>query len=102
MTLRQLQSAFARKIAVLKLVAYEMGYEITEGEYYRDPRVPYGHEMSLHKKRLAADLNLFKDGVWLTDGSGHHELHDIWDHMGGAKRIDDDLNHYSIEFHGMR
>ena len=102
MKLREKQSIFARKIAVLKLVAVEMGYETTEGDYYRDPRVPYGHEMSLHKFRLAADLNIFKNGKWLTDGTGHDELHDIWDKMGGALRIDKDLNHYSLAHYGMR
>ncbi len=102
MSVRPKQSEFARKIAVLKLVAFEMGYELTEGDYYRDPRVPYGNPKSLHKLRLAADLNLFKDGVLLTDGSGHDELHKVWDKMGGARAIENDLNHYSLEHNGMR
>lgn len=102
MTLREKQSLFARKIAVLKLLAYEMGYELTEGDYYRDPRVPYGHKKSLHRFRLAADLNLFKNGKWLNDGTGHDELHDIWDKIGGAPRIENDLNHYSFAHYGMR
>jgi hypothetical protein len=102
MTLREKQSIFARKIAVLKLVAYELGYEITDGDAYRDPRVKYGSEVSCHRIRLAEDINLFKDGVWLTDGTGHDELHDIWDKMGGAERIEHDLNHYSFEHEGRR
>jgi len=79
-----------------------MGYEITEGDYYRDKRVKYGHPKSLHRSRLAADLNLWKNGKWLTDGSDHDELHDIWDKMGGAPRIEKDLNHYSLAHYGMR
>ena len=98
------QKEFSRKIAVLKLVAFELGYELTEGDYYRDPRCPYGHPKSCHKLRLAADLNLFdaKTDKYLIDGSGHDVLHNIWDLMGGAKRIKHDLNHYSMEHQGMR
>ena len=102
MSIQPLQSIFARKIAILKLVAFEIGYEVTEGDYYRDPRVSYGHYKSLHRSRLAADLNLFKDGEYLSDGSGHDELHEIWVKMGGNPGIKDDLNHYSLPYNGMK
>ena len=105
MKLREKQSVFSRKISVLRLVAFELGFELTDGDAYRDPRVPYGHPRSCHKLRLAQDLNVFKDGVYLEDGEAekaHNQIHDIWDQMGGAKRIPHDLNHYSIEHNGMR
>ena len=102
MTLQKQQSLFAHKLALLIIEAFGLGYEVTFGDFYRDQRCPYGHEKSLHKKRLAADLNLFKDGRYLTGEAGHTELHDIWDSMGGAKRIPHDLNHYSLPYQGMR
>ena len=55
--------------------AYAEGYELTFGDAYRDSRVfgsfgskkegAYGKWKSNHKRRLAIDFNLFKDGVYL-------------------------------------
>ena len=39
MTLRQKQSKFAEMAAKLILKAIEMGYEVTLGDAYRDPRL---------------------------------------------------------------
>ena len=58
-------------IALLILHAEMLGYKLTFGDAYRDPRVTYGHKDSLHRKRLAVDLNLFLDGGgWHIVGSG--------------------------------
>ena len=84
MSLGSKQRRFTYMVAQLILTAYDMGYELTFGDAYRDPRTTYGHPESLHRKRLAVDLNIFKDGVYLKDGTGHDELHDWWDTMGGA------------------
>ena len=54
--------------------AHELGYELTFGDAYRDPRVhgeqgvkkSYSEGRSAHKHRLAVDLNLFKDGTFLS------------------------------------
>ena len=54
--------------------AFESGYAVTLGDCYRDPRVKYGHKNSMHRKRLAVDLNLFKDGKYLTDSEDHKFL----------------------------
>ena len=102
MSLGDKQRRVTYMVAQLILTAYDMGYELTFGDAYRDPRTTYGHKDSLHRKRLAIDLNIFKDGKYLTDGTGHKELHDYWDTVGGAKRIDGDLNHYSLEYGDMR
>lgn len=102
LTLREKQSKFAYLAAKLIITAYARGYEMTLGDAYRDPRCTYGSDVSLHRQRLAIDLNLFKDGQWLKDGSGHDDLHDLWDDWGGAPRIEHDLNHYSIEHEGRR
>jgi hypothetical protein len=88
-------------LAKLIIYAYDIGYELTLGEGFDDDGV--GHmKGSLHYIRLAQDLNIFKGGKYLTDGTGHKELHDYWDKLGGAPRIKNDLNHYSIEYGGRR
>lgn len=93
------QRRFPLMIAKLIIKAYELGYEVTFGEGYDDDSV--GHMRgSLHYVKLAQDLNLFKDDVYLTDGTGHDVLHDYWDELGGAPRIAKDLNHYSITYGG--
>jgi len=97
MTLRQKQSKFALMVAKLIQYAYGLGYEVTLGDAYATS----GHKKdSNHYIRLAIDLNLFKDGKFLTDGSGHNHLHDYWDDIGGAPRILHDMNHYSLEHEG--
>ena len=99
MNLGEEQRAFSKALAQLILYAYEIGYEISMGNVWAKT----GHKVnSNHYIRLAADINLFKDGVYLTDGSGHDKLHDYWDTLGGATRIDRDLNHYSFEHDGRR
>ena len=102
MTLGEKQRKFTLMVATLIAWAYENGYELTWGDAYRGPSVKYGHPDSLHRKRLAVDLNLFIDGKFITDGTGHDKLHDFWDSIGGSKRIADDMNHYSLENGGMR
>ncbi len=69
MKLREKQSLFARKIALLELVAIEMGYDITNGHALRCEDCHVGAEHSLHKLKLAKDINLFKDLVNKADKS---------------------------------
>lgn len=111
MTLREKQSKFALMIAQLIYKAYELGYEITLGDAYRDPRVfgmtgiqkGYGQASSCHKLRLAVDLNLFKKGKFLETTEDHRELGDWWESIGGSwgGRFND-ANHYSLEHDGHR
>ena len=56
---------------------------------------------SNHKVRLALDLNLFKDGRYLSATSDHEPLGEYWESIGGAwgGRFDDG-NHYSLEHEG--
>ena len=95
MSLRQNQSVFAKYAAELILHAYDIGYEVTLGDAYRDARCPYGSKSSRHKMRLAIDLNLFKDGKYLTQTEDHQELGEWWESQGGiwGGRFDDG-NHY--------
>ena len=85
--------------ALLILFAYKKGYKLSWGDAYAKT----GHKInSNHYVRLAVDLNLFKDGVFLTESEDHKELHDFWDSIGGATRIKNDGNHYSLEYRGRR
>lgn len=91
--LRNKQSEFARKLSLLILYAFEQGYEITLGDAWAKS----GHiEGSFHYKRLAIDLNLFRDGVFLTKTEDHLPLGVFWESLGGSwgGRWDDG-NHYS-------
>ena len=93
LSLRNLQSEFCRKVALLILFAYEQGYELTFG----DAHASSGHKLnSFHYKRLAIDLNLFKDGKYLTETSDHEQLGLFWESLGGTwgGRFKDG-NHYS-------
>jgi hypothetical protein len=102
-TLRQKQSRFVRMIADLINYAYEFGYELTFGDAYRDDRCAYGQPFSLHKKRLAVDFNLFRDGKFLAGTEDHRPLGEYWESIGGSwgGRFNDG-NHYSLEYEGMR
>jgi hypothetical protein len=96
------QWRFARMVPILILAAHGMGYNVTIGEVERHASATHGHPKSTHRVRLAIDLHLFLDDQYLTDGTGHHELHNLWDSLGGAKRIAGDLNHYSLSHDGVR
>lgn len=101
-TLSQKQRRFARMVGMLIEWAYSNGFELTLGDAYRDPRCPYGSEVSLHKERLAVDLNLFKDGKYLSNTEDHKPLGAYWESIGGSwgGRFSDG-NHYSLA-HGGR
>jgi hypothetical protein len=93
MSLRKKQSEFARKVGLLILFAYEQGYELTFGDAWAKS----GHkDGSFHYKRLAIDLNLFKDGKYLRSTESHRLLGEFWESIGGTWGGHwDDGNHYS-------
>lgn len=95
MSLRQQQSDFAAAVGDLIRYAYAMGYELTFGDAFAID----GHSKnSFHYKRLAIDLNLFKDGVYLTETEDHELLGKFWKERGGTWGGDfqrKDGNHYS-------
>lgn len=98
-------------VAQLILKANELGYQLTMGDGYRDPRVfggmgvrqGYGEAKSAHKQRLAIDLNLFKDGKFLSTSEDHKPLGEYWESLGGSwgGRFQDG-NHYSLEHEGVK
>lgn len=108
-SLRKLQSKFAKHAALLILECYERGYEVTFGHSYRSPEEAkrLGFENSLHTERLAIDLNLFRDGRYITDNEGHAQLGKWWKAHGpefrwGGDFAKKDYNHYSITPDGKR
>lgn len=71
-----LQEEFAQSAARLIQKAAELGYTVTLGEAWRTPEQAQwnadhglGIAHSLHMERLAIDLNFFKNGTYITDGS---------------------------------
>lgn len=113
MTLGNAQRAFAQEAARLILRAYETGYQVTFGDAYRDPRShgelgifkAYGHASSNHKQRLAIDLNLFRDGEYLTTTEAHRPLGEWWENRGKERKLalrwggtfnNPDGNHYEL------
>ena len=115
MSLRQKQSDFARLVPRLIDKAFNLGYEVTLGDAYRDPRVHgalgeakgYGHPKSNHKLRLAQDYNLFNaaTGEWLTNTEDFRPLGEFWESLdpecawGGQFG---DGNHFSLKHNGTR
>lgn len=94
MSLNEKQFKFADMVGTLINYAYAMGYTLTFGDAYAKD----GHkEGSLHYKRLAIDLNLFRDGKYLTKTEDHKILGEVWESMGGSwgGRFNDG-NHYSL------
>lgn len=111
MTLREKQSLFVLLVAELIFKAQDLGYEVTFGEAYRSPeeaerlaKLGKGIKNSLHTQRLAIDLNLFKDGQYLSSTEAHRVLGEWWEDQhelcrwGGRFK---DGNHYSLA-HGGR
>jgi len=112
MTLGDKQRLFSLNLALLTVWAYENGFEVTQGDGYRDPRVfgdlgekkGYGHKDSAHKMRLAHDLNLFKDGEYLSSTESHKPLGDYWKTLHPLNCWGGDFNdgnHYSMKHNGV-
>lgn len=115
MNLISKQKLFSRLIAKLITKAYEMGNEVTLGEAWRPPETAKlyevdgrGIENSLHPLRLAMDINLFKDGVFLRNNNDYEQLGAYWESLstpdykctwGGRFG---DGNHFSIEHAGAK
>ena len=115
MTLREKQSAFANLVAILIVQAKVLGFEVTLGEAWRSPEEAerlakrgVGIKRSLHQDRLAIDLNLFKDGVYLSSTEAHRPLGEWWEAQSHGEIVCawggrfNDGNHYSVSHGGRR
>jgi hypothetical protein len=112
-TLGEKQRAFAKLVPRLIDKAHDLGFEVTLGDAFRDPRVHgalgvklgYGHSRSGHKQKLAIDLNLFKNGVYLSSTDDHKPLGEWWEKQHADARWGGrfaDGNHYSFEHEGVK
>ena len=134
LSLREHQVIFAKNIGLLIGYIFSQGYEITLGEAYRTALqawvngLPKGSKItaetpsgvkvewtdkvggtgstkSLHKIRLAIDLNLFLNGAYLTTEEHYKQFADYWltlhelNAWGGSFG---DPNHYSMSFQGIK
>jgi hypothetical protein len=105
MSLSKKQQDFARHVADLIHQIYARGYACTFGHAYRCQDCPIGMTDSVHKSRLAVDLNLFKDGEYLTDTEDYRQFGMYWEALGEHNRWGgawDDGNHFSYEHQGRK
>jgi len=114
-TLGQRQRRFLPLVAKLIEFAYANGYELTAGELYRSPEQAVlnaahntGIANSLHIVRLAIDVQLFKDGAYLTDSAAYAPLGTYWKTLdpdccwGGDFVTRVDGNHFSLSWGGVK
>jgi hypothetical protein len=107
------QKLFMRQVPRLIDKAHDLGFEVTLGDGYRDPRshgqigerIAYGAPYSCHKSRLAIDLNLFLNGEYLKHTEDHRALGEWWeaqnpDNCWGGRF--NDGNHYSMTHEGRK
>jgi hypothetical protein len=108
MTLRERQEIFARNVALLIQHINGAGYTCTLGEAWRPPEMMEiyandgrGIRNSLHGRRLALDINLFKTGEYLPDSESHRIFGDWWklqhpENRWGGDSKRKDGNHYEM------
>ena len=134
LSLREQQTIFAKNIGLLIGYVFSQGYEITLSEAYRTPLQAWvnglpkgslivaetpsgvkvewtekvggiGSAKSLHKLRLALDINLFtKEGAYLTDEVHHKKFGDYWKSLHELNRHGGDFgdsNHFSMTYGGV-
>ena len=104
------QQKFSVMVASLIKFLTEKGYGITLGEAWRTPEQAalnaakgIGIKNSLHADRLAIDLNLFLDGVFLRNPESYQLAGDYWVAIGGTwgGRFGD-ANHFSLPNEGRK
>lgn len=93
MNLSMKQQIFAVNVAKLILHINEAGFSCTFGEAWRTPEMAQiyaangkGIKNSLHCIRLAVDLNLWKDGVYLTKTEAWKPFGEYWESLNQLNR----------------
>ena len=113
MNLADKQRAFSLLVARLILKADELGFQVALGEAYRPPETAKLYEQrgigisnSLHTMKLAIDIDLFKDGKYLSKSEDHKELGEWWELQASEGVFPKwggrwgDGNHYSVSHLG--
>lgn len=94
MGLRQEQSLFVNDVQKLLTFITDKGYEITFGEVLRTPEqqeiyLKTGRSKtsnSMHLKKLAIDLNIFKDGNLVEDNKELKQFGYYWQSLNELNR----------------
>ena len=114
MTLLQQQQLFVQLIGQFIAWVYAQGYELTFSEAWRSAAEAAiqaadgaGIACSLHTERLAIDLNLFKDGEYLSAADDYRPLATQWCSMhplcrAGVNFARVDADHFSMEWQGVQ
>lgn len=118
MTLFTKQIVFSRLLARFITELAAKGYDVTGGEWFRPQAMAQlyaaekkGISNSLHCKRLACDLNLFKGPKYLVTVLELEEAGKLWESYsgpdykctwGGRFEVEPDADHFSIEDEGVR
>lgn len=114
MTLGEKQRAFSRFVGILISHAYSVGLEVTFGDAYRSPEQAalnaargVGITNSLHRDRLAVDLNLFVNGQYSERPEDYLPLGEFWESLSpdlawGGRFSKPDLFHFSYTHEGRR
>ena len=106
MTLREQQEVFIHNFAKLIVQIFEAGYTCTAGELFRTEEQAkwyaehgMGIINSLHRERLAGDLNLFKHGQYAMHTKDYEPFGRYWESLNEANRWGgrfDDAGHFEM------
>jgi len=92
------QFEFSIMLAQLIVFIYAMGYTCSIGDTWAKKGEGRKHsKTSKHYDRLASDINLFKDSIYLTAKEDHAQFGAYWKALGGVWGGDwksADANHY--------
>lgn len=114
MNLREARCFFTILQAKLCLEIERRGLQVAADELKRDPRVAVlnaasgaGITNSLHCIGLAIDLQLYKDGVWLSHLEDYRPIGEWWKQQHplcrwGGDFQKPDSDHFSIEWQGRK
>ena len=106
------QQQFSKMLSQFLIWLFANDYEVTFGEVKRTKEQAeenasknIGILKSLHLISLAVDLNLFKNGQFLTDPNDYQLAGEYWESIGGSwggrfKNVDAD--HFSLAYNGVR
>jgi hypothetical protein len=91
--LLNLQILFSKNLILLLQFVFSQGYEVTMGEVWRSPEQAMiyfkegkGIVHSQHCKRLAVDLNLQKNGKYITDTKDYEIIGKYWETLDHRNR----------------
>lgn len=116
-TLLEKQFGFSKQLGIFLADLETLGYTVSLGEAWRPDytaqhyaQTGKGIASSLHRLRLAIDLNLFKDRQFLTSTEDYEPAGQLWESYvqsglifcWGGRFTKPDANHFSVAHDGVR